>query len=169
MDVHPGMIEVTFSHRRDFSTAARDLLRLIPRVKKRLNELAEETMLEVKRDLQAAILTKDRSSFIKRLRAISPGWVEEKKAKGQMPQQLAATGAYARAIIIKRGNEEIALTLIDGAYPGRKFKYSDLARFLEYGTKNMKPLPHWRKAAKHFRKEFIRKVRGEFDGVSISG
>jgi len=162
------MIEITYTSQRTFGQVARDLLKLVPRVKERIETIAEEELERTRVDLRNAILNKDRSSFIKRLRSISPAWRDKKKAKGWKLHQLDRLDYYGNAIIIKRLPESIALTVKDAVYPGRKFKYVDLARFLEYGTRRMDPLPHWRKAAQFFKKNFTERVEGELQGVRVS-
>lgn len=161
------MIEVTFDHGRDFSRAARAFLRFFPRIFRRFVDLAEEVMIETEHALKSAITDKDRSKFIKRLRSISPAWVSEKRRKGWRVHQLAATDSYANAIYIEKGKDQIALKLREGSYPGRELLYSDIGRFLEYGTKHMKPLPHWRKAAKYFREELKKRAKEEFGRVRV--
>lgn len=161
------MIEVTFDHGRDFSRAARLFLRFFPRVFRKFTALAEEVLLETEQALKAAITDKDRSKFIKRLRAISPKWVSEKRRKGWKVHQLAATDAYANAIYTVTGKDQLALKLREGQYPGRDLSYSDIGRFLEYGTKFMKALPHWRKAAKYFRAELKRRAKEELGSVRV--
>jgi HK97 gp10 family phage protein len=163
------MINVTFNYKRDFTKLARFMLTFFPSAKRKLNRIALEVMEKTEADLKRAIVDKDRSSFIKRLRKISPKWVQEKLSKGQKPQQLAGTLSYAAAIHVIKGDDELTLTIKKGQYPGRNISYTDLARFLEFGTVNMKPLPHWRKAAKFFKKEMKKRVKEEFKHVSFSG
>lgn len=162
------MIVITFDHKKDFSKTSRFLLTFFPRAKRRLAAIALEVMEKTEADLKRAIVDKDRSSFIKRLRRINPDWVKEKLSKGNKPHQLASTTKYAEAIHIVKGKDELTLTLRKEMYPGRKFTYGDLARFLEYGTVNMAPLPHWKKAAKYFRETLKERIREEFRNVRFS-
>lgn len=163
------MIEVTYTGKNTLTRASRFLLTFFPRLRKKVMEIAEEVMEETRIALVSAITNKDRSKFIKRLRSISPGWVAQKKAKGWRLHQLAATDAYAKSIHVRTGRNEVALRVQETQYPGRKFNYTDLARFLEYGTKNMEPLPHWRKASKYFREEFKKRLEKEVKHVRFGG
>ena len=141
----------------------------MPKVFRTLEQMGADLVDEVAEDLRQIILNKDRTKFIKRLRAISPAWVDEKKRRGWKLHQLAATGEYARAIDTFHdfSKHTHRVSVKSGQYPGRKFSYADLARYLEFGTKWFLPIPHWRKAAEYFRAELQRRVGKELKNVSV--
>lgn len=163
------MITVGFDSPKGFLGLLDFLSRKLPIVFRRLESIGAELLDEVAEDLRQIILKKDRTRFIKRLRALSPRWKQEKKREGWFPQQLAATGFYGRAIVTEHdyAAHEHRLGVKSATYPGHKFTYGDLANYLEHGTKWFKPIPHWRRAAEYFSRELAKRTGRDLKSVSI--
>lgn len=163
------MIEVTFDSASGVRGLVDFLLRMVPKTFKTLEQIGADLIDEVAEDLRNVILKKDRTKFIKRLRAISPEWIRAKRKAGWKLHQLAATGAYGAAVVTAHdfSKHEHKLGVKSGQYPGRKFSYADLANYLENGTSRFKPIPHWRKAKKYFETELVKRAGEELKNVSV--
>ncbi len=163
------MIEVTFGSSGGIRGLVNFLMRMVPATFRKLEKIGADLIDEVADDLRKIILDKDRSKFVKRLRAISPEWIAIKKREGWKLHQLAGSGNYGRAIRTEHdfSAHEHKLGVRSGNYPGYKFSYADLAAYLENGTKWFKPIPHWKKAAKYFESELMKRAGKELNDVSI--
>lgn len=163
------MIEVSFDSATGIRGLVNFLLRMVPATFRKLEKIGADLIDEVAEDLRKIILDKDRSKFVKRLRAISPEWRREKKRRGWKLHQLAGSGAYGRSIVTEHDfdNHEHKIGVKAAMYPGHKFSYADLAAYLENGTKWFKPIPHWRKAAKYFETELVKRSGKELHDVVI--
>lgn len=79
---------------------------------------------------------------------LSPKYKERKKYLGLDPRILIATGTYINSIQAMQ-NEDGTWTVgvpPTPLSPTTKYTLQDLASWLEWGTKNMPPRPHWRPA-----------------------
>jgi hypothetical protein len=127
----------------------------IPAKVRKATRIVLEDVAEMIRDgLRAAILT-GTSDIALRLRAIDPTWAQRKLGWTGGPPQgvLVWTGQYAREITVLRGTNSVGVGLPRGKrHDVTGTGLADLARYLERGTRRMKPLPHWRQAAAYGRK-----------------
>lgn len=163
------MITVTFDSASGVRGMVDFLMRMVPKTFKTLERIGADLVDEVAEDLRRAIIDKDRSKFIKRLRAISPAWVQTKRRAGWKLHQLAATNAYGESIATQHdfAKHEHKVGVKSGTYPGHNFTYADLAHYLEKGTKWFKPIPHWKKAAKYFEAQLLLRAGKELSNVSV--
>jgi len=135
--------------------------RLMGEVSRDLDQQAEQ-LLEalgkaVSKNLRNAILG-NASEISLRFRKLRPSTLSKKKTD----QTLVETQEYAKSISyeLRPSSQNIAggmFVTIDNV-PTRLDSYvsnPQLARFFEYGTRNMRPLPHWRQA-KAFGRKWLR-------------
>lgn len=120
-----------------------------------LQDLVDETTLK----LREIILIKDRSSFVRRLAAISEEWVQRKRRKGWILHQLAARGTYGNSIHWIGSKGEYSIQVPRQTYPGTKITFAQLRDYLEYGTRDFPARPHWRPAQQYIREEFPKRMQ----------
>lgn len=121
--------------------------------------VALETAIELRKSIR-----REPSQIKLRLRKLDPGYVEQKKQLGLMESPLAATGEFANSITVDkkrttkggRGFATIRIFVPGGKqHSHSKLSMSKIARYLEYGTRKVAPLPYW-KTAKRFAQKKVK-------------
>lgn len=113
-----------------------------PHLRALTERVIQETVTDIKAQLVAAIKG-DSSELQLRFRALSPRYAATKGAGGPLRQ----TEAYVNAITVLEGPSGGVVGLPNAMHGTSALPLRTLARFLEYGTARMSPLPHWGPAA----------------------
>lgn len=128
-----------------------------------LSGLGKEMAEEFADDLKA-LITRQLIAWV----PLSPKYVKRKRMLGLDPRILIATGRYVSSIqpIAQDDGSYIVSVPNQPLRSGSKYTLQDLARWLEYGTRNMPARPHWRPARNIWRTKLVQmKERLKFNLV----
>lgn len=107
------------------------------RIRRAHKTAIKNTAKIMRRELSKFIRGREGSSLINvSLRKLSEEYMETKEAD----RPLRFSGFYVRNLVAKK--DRIGVRRIH--VPGSTLTLGQLARFLEYGTRRMEPIPHWR-------------------------
>jgi hypothetical protein len=111
-------------------------------------DMAEEFADDLK-----ALITRQLIAWV----PLSPGYTKRKRMLGLDPRILIATGRYVSSIqpIAQKDGSWIVSVPDTPLRAGSKYTLKDLARWLEYGTRNMPARPHWRPARNLWRTKIV--------------
>lgn len=147
-----------------FNRLLLNLVRFSKVIEDKVDQLLHELTEEGAQRLRDAILN-NQPELIgkKRFRQISKSWRAEKAKKGWNLTPLNRTGSYAKAIFTQHEGGEHKVRLPSGPYEDGertyKFTWSDLARWLEMGTRNFRAIKHWKPTRDWILSEFKSRVR----------
>ena len=142
------MIEARWEDLKRVDRMLLGMARFSKSVEKGLDKLLYDLTEEGADKLRGAILD-DMPERIgkRRFRRISSAWRKKKARMGWAETPLNRTGSYARAIFTRHEGGVHKITLPTGPYDDGErvynFTWSDLARWLEMGTRAFRPIKHW--------------------------
>jgi hypothetical protein len=153
------MIKAQFKNPRRYERFIMSLALLDKELTKRLNVLLYDLVEETANRLRDAIKNNEPDLIgVKRFRAISRSWVNEKRSRGWNTTPLNRTMSYANSIFTTHTGDVHTITVPSTTYDdgerSYKFTYKDLARWLEHGTRNHRPIKHWSHAKRNMMKQF---------------
>lgn len=130
------------------------------------NKVVEEAAKELVEEAKKALRTQ---KYAKYWDPLSEDYLEHKRRKGLDLRILIATKDYLEnGIGIIRKGKKFIVGPLPGKHKDSKLTYRKLARYLEYGTRNMPARPLWRflkptflKKARVIRRMYLAEMRNE--------
>lgn len=137
-----------------WKTAPRALIRSAGRLTTWQRRTLRTFTVKVHRKFQNGILRRG-EGYKFRFRKLNAAYVRRKVNMGDARQQLVATEEYANNIQHKMhgDNQAATIEMAEGEHSKAKLRYSQLANYLENGTRFMQKLPHWRPMERRAKKE----------------
>lgn len=141
-------VEAKIKGKRELERLRRDLKKMA----KGLNRAETEKVLHAfVEDIHMRMISgikREGGDFRYRFRRLNKAYLNKKVNMGLRQTQLLATEEYIDSIVV----DNTTLKLKPGYHTKAKLSYSELANYLENGTKRMEPIPHWMPTVKKARR-----------------